>query len=84
MRRFAPADRQRAYAALQEEGLLTTMQGRGSFVADVPSPPRNRDAEIKLLAARVAAQAQAAVEVALETLRGRAEARGRPGVARVS
>jgi GntR family transcriptional regulator len=47
----------RAYAALQEEGLLTAVQGRGSFVADLPTPPRNRDAKIKLLAAKVAAQA---------------------------
>jgi GntR family transcriptional regulator len=50
----------RAYAVLQEEGLLTAVQGRGSFVADLPGPPRNRDTAIKRLAARVAAQAQAA------------------------
>jgi GntR family transcriptional regulator len=50
----------RAYAALQEEGLLTAVQGRGSFVAALRGPPRNRAAGIKLLAARVAAQAQAA------------------------
>ena len=50
---------QRAYAALQDEGLLTAVQGRGSFVAEAPAPPRNRDSEIRTLAAKVAAQAQA-------------------------
>ena len=50
---------QRAYAALEQDGLLTMVQGRGSFVAEMPTPPRNRENEIRLLAAKVAAQAQA-------------------------
>ena len=50
---------QRAYQALAEEGLLATVQGRGSFVADAPARPRNRDSEIQILAAKVAAQARA-------------------------
>ncbi len=50
---------QRAYAELEAEGLLTKVQGRGSFVADKP-PVRNRVAEIENLAARIAAQAKAA------------------------
>jgi len=50
---------QRAYQALEEEGLLTMVQGRGSFVAEAPHPPRPRQTEIRLLAAKVAAQAQA-------------------------
>jgi GntR family transcriptional regulator len=51
---------QRAYAVLEEDGLVTMVQGRGSFVADAPRPARNREAEIELLAAKVAAQARAA------------------------
>jgi GntR family transcriptional regulator len=50
---------QRAYAELEEEGLLTKVQGRGSFVAETPKP-RSRSADIRMLAAKVAAQAQAA------------------------
>ena len=50
---------QRAYAELEAEGLLVKVQGRGSFVADKPKP-RSRAAETANLAARVAAQAQAA------------------------
>ena len=50
---------QRAYQALEEDGLLTMVQGRGSFVAETPAAPRNREAEIRLLAAKAAAQAQA-------------------------
>ncbi len=50
---------QRAYQALEADGLLTMVQGRGSFVADVPASPRNRSAEIRILAAKVAAQARA-------------------------
>jgi GntR family transcriptional regulator len=57
---------QRAYAELEAEGLLVKVQGRGSFVADKPAP-RNRVAEIENLAARIAAQAQAA-GVSLEEL----------------
>ena len=50
---------QRAYAELEDEGLLTKVQGRGSFVAETPKP-RSRSADIRTLAAKVAAQAQAA------------------------
>ena len=50
---------QRAYAALEEDGLLTMVQGRGSFVAETPTAPRNRESEIQTLAAKVAAQARA-------------------------
>ena len=70
---------QRAYPALEEEGLLTMVQGRGSFVAETPTPPaHNRGAETKALAAKVAAQAQAAgitldeLTEALRTLSDRA------------
>ena len=51
---------QRAYAALEEDGLVTKVQGRGSFVAEMPPPARDRHAEANVLAAKVAAQAQAA------------------------
>jgi GntR family transcriptional regulator len=51
---------QRAYAALGEDGLVTKVQGRGSFVAEAPPFARNRRAEADILAAKVAAQAQAA------------------------
>ncbi len=51
---------QRAYAVLEEDGLVTMVQGRGSFVAEAPPPARSRSAEIRTLAAKVAAQAQAA------------------------
>lgn len=50
---------QRAYAELEAEGLLVKVQGRGSFVAERPKP-RSRSAEIRALAAKLAAQAQAA------------------------
>src|ERR1700759_65282 len=50
---------QRAYAALEEDRLLVMVQGRGSFVAEAPAPPRNRENEIRMLAAKVAAQARA-------------------------
>ena len=50
---------QRAYAELEAEGLLVKVQGRGSFVADRPEP-RSRSHDIRMLAAKVAAQAQAA------------------------
>ena len=59
---------QRAYAELEAEGLLVKVQGRGSFVADKPKP-RSRAAEIEALAAKVAAQAQAA-GVSLDELAG--------------
>jgi GntR family transcriptional regulator len=51
---------QRAYAALEEDGLVTMVQGRGSFVAEAAPPSRSRSADIRTLAAKVAAQAQAA------------------------
>ena len=51
---------QRAYAVLEEDGLVTMVQGRGSFVAEAPPPSRSRSAEVRTLAAKVAAQAQAA------------------------
>ena len=50
---------QRAYAELEAEGLLVKVQGRGSFVAEKPQP-RSRSHDIRMLAAKVAAQAQAA------------------------
>ena len=50
---------QRAYAELQRDGLLTLVQGRGTFVAEAP-PSRAPRAEAHTLAAQVAAQAQAA------------------------
>src|SRR5580698_2109897 len=49
---------QRAYQALADEGILSTVQGRGSFVAEAPVT-RNRESEIQMLAAKVAAQARA-------------------------
>lgn len=69
---------QRAYAVLEEDGLVTMVQGRGSFVADTPPPSRSRSAEVRTLAAKVAAQAQAAgidlheLAEALRHLSGRA------------
>src|ERR1700744_2808377 len=51
---------QRAYAALEDDGLVTMVQGRGSFVAEAPPPSRSRSAEARNLAAKVAAQARAA------------------------
>jgi GntR family transcriptional regulator len=49
---------QRAYAELQREGILTTVQGRGSFVAEPPAP-RRQPPDTRTFAARIAAQAQA-------------------------
>ena len=49
---------QRAYAELERDGVLTTMRGRGSFVAEAP-PPRPRGAGARDFAAQVAAQAKA-------------------------
>ncbi|HEY5084152.1 MAG TPA: GntR family transcriptional regulator [Rhizomicrobium sp.] len=57
---------QRAYAELEAEGLLVKVQGRGSFVVEKPKP-RSSAAEIEILAAKVAAQAQVA-GVSLEEL----------------
>ena len=50
---------QRAYAVLEEERLLTLVQGRGTFVASAPRPVRDRQAEVNAFAAKVAAQARA-------------------------
>jgi GntR family transcriptional regulator len=67
---------QRAYAELEREGILTVVRGRGSFVAEKPLP-RDRRAELRSFAARVAGQAQAqgiAIEDlvdALKALRGK-------------
>jgi len=57
---------QRAYAELERDGILITMRGRGSFVADAP-PSRPRRAEARDFAARVAAEAKAQ-GIALEEL----------------
>src|SRR5581483_230357 len=56
---------QRAYGELEREGVLETVRGRGSFVAELP--PRPRKADPRDFAAQVAAQA-AASGVALEDL----------------
>lgn len=50
---------QRAYAELEAEELLVKVRGRGSFVAEKPKP-RSRSHDIRMLAGKVAAQAQAA------------------------
>jgi DNA-binding transcriptional regulator YhcF (GntR family) len=50
---------QRAYTVLEDEGLLTLVQGRGTFVASAPKPADDRQAETKTFAAMVAAQARA-------------------------
>ena len=57
---------QRAYAELERDGILTTMRGRGSFVAE-GQPPRPRRAEARDFAARVAAEARAS-GIALDDL----------------
>jgi GntR family transcriptional regulator len=68
---------QRAYAELEREGILTLVQGRGTFVAALP-PARNRKVEAEALAAKVAAQTQALgiglgeLIEALKSLKGRA------------
>lgn len=49
---------QRAYGELEESGILMLVQGRGTFVADAPRAPESRTA-IKMLAARIAAEAKA-------------------------
>ncbi|HEV2546735.1 MAG TPA: GntR family transcriptional regulator [Stellaceae bacterium] len=50
---------QRAYAALEREGVLTTLRGRGTFVADAPPPvdPSLRAATVEGLAQRTIATA---------------------------
>jgi GntR family transcriptional regulator len=59
---------QRAYTVLEDEGLLTLIQGRGTFVASAPKSGRNRQGETDAFAAMVAAQARAQ-GVDLEELR---------------
>src|SRR5581483_2161284 len=49
---------QRAYAELERDGILATVRGRGSFVAEAP-PARPSRAGARDFAAQVAAQAQA-------------------------
>jgi GntR family transcriptional regulator len=49
---------QRAYAELEREGILTMVRGRGSFVTEKP-PSRDRRAELRAFAAKVAGQAHA-------------------------
>ena len=49
---------QRAYGELEREGVLQTVRGRGSFVAETPSiSSKSRRADARDFAARVAAQA---------------------------
>lgn len=68
---------QRAYAELEQEGLVTLARGRGTFVAE-PPPVQDRHADIRAFAAKVIAQAQAQgisvtdLTQALASLRGRA------------
>ena len=50
---------QRAYAELERQGVLTTVRGRGSFVADAPRGPRNKRKDTQVFAFKIAAQAQA-------------------------
>ena len=69
---------QRAYAELERDGLLTMVRGRGSFRRRGAPPPRKPQADIRHLAAKVAAQAQAAgvaLDELAEALRELAEAR---------
>jgi GntR family transcriptional regulator len=49
---------QRAYAELERDGILTLVQGRGTFVAEAP-PVRDHKPAAEALAAKVAAQARA-------------------------
>ena len=58
---------QRAYAELEREGVLTTVRGRGSFVAAPTSLPDDTRTQTEDFARRVAVQAQAQ-GVALEEL----------------
>ena len=51
---------QRAYAELERQGVLSTVRGRGTFVADAPrAPARTRRKDTEEFASRVAAQARA-------------------------
>ena len=51
---------QRAYAALEREAVLTTLRGRGTFVADAPPPvdPALRAATVEGVAQRTLATAR--------------------------
>ena len=51
---------QRAYAALERDGVLTTGRGRGTFVAEKPPPadPALREAALERLAHQAIASAQ--------------------------
>lgn len=50
---------QRAYAELERDGALFKQRGVGTFVADIPPPPRNNRKLAREIAARATAQAQA-------------------------
>jgi GntR family transcriptional regulator len=58
---------QRAYGELERDGILVMVRGRGSFVAEAPPRSRNPRTDARILAAQVAAQAQAQ-GIALEDL----------------
>ena len=58
---------QRAYAELERDGVLSVVQGRGSFVSETPAPAKNAKKETQALAQQIAAQAHAA-GIALDDL----------------
>jgi GntR family transcriptional regulator len=62
---------QRAYAELERDGVLATMRGRGTFVANPPPPldPLSRATETQALAAKTIAAARAAGLDPAETAR---------------
>src|SRR5689334_10145301 len=53
---------QRAYAELERQGVIITLRGRGTFVAEAPPPidPAQRAAAVQGLAQRTIASAQSA------------------------